>query len=102
MSARPVIHSINYDSPVDKINAGLVVPTENPKAITEAILKIKSMTQKERNEMGANGRVYGLKNQVRSGADKISINSIAYQTTSIVNDIAKLNGSQCVKLSIDA
>ena len=44
---------------------------------------------------------YGLKNQVRSGADKISINSIAYQTPSIVNDIAKRHGSQCVVSSID-
>lgn len=62
LSARPVIHSTNYDSPVDKINAGIVVPAENPEAIIEAILKIKAMSQKERSEMGANGRVYVLKN----------------------------------------
>ncbi len=62
MSARPVIHSTNYDSPVDKINAGIVVPSEDPKAIIEAILKFKAMTQKERSEMGTNGRVYVLKN----------------------------------------
>ena len=38
------------------------MPTENPKAITEAILKLKAMTQQERSEMGANGYVYALKN----------------------------------------
>ena len=38
------------------------MPAENPEAIIEAILKIKAMSQKERSEMGANGRVYVLKN----------------------------------------
>ena len=62
LSAKPIIHSTNYDSPVDKVNAGLVVPAENPKAIAEAILKLKAMTQKERGKMGANGHVYAVNN----------------------------------------
>jgi cyclase len=36
-----------------------------------------------------------------SGADKISINTAAYLSPQIINDIAREAGSQCVVLAID-
>ena len=39
---------------------------------------------------------------LRAGADKISINSEAYINPNLVSEIAKLYGSQCVVISIDA
>ena len=38
---------------------------------------------------------------LRTGADKVSINTGAYLNPNIVNDIAKRNGTQCVIASID-
>ncbi|MER3470396.1 MAG: imidazole glycerol phosphate synthase subunit HisF [Chitinophagaceae bacterium] len=38
---------------------------------------------------------------LQSGADKISINTAAYDNPQIINDIAKTAGSQCVVLAID-
>lgn len=39
---------------------------------------------------------------LRAGADKISINSAAYATPGLIEEAAKLFGSQCVVASIDA
>ena len=39
---------------------------------------------------------------LRSGADKISINSAIYRTPDLINESANLFGSQCVVVSIDA
>lgn len=39
---------------------------------------------------------------LRSGADKISINTAAYETPSLVREAANLFGAQCVVASIDA
>lgn len=39
---------------------------------------------------------------LQSGADKISINTAAFNHPQIINDIAKTAGSQCVVLAIDA
>lgn len=38
---------------------------------------------------------------LRAGADKISINSAAYEQPSLITEIAKRHGSQCVVASID-
>lgn len=39
---------------------------------------------------------------LRVGADKISINTNSYTNPKLISDIAKLHGSQCVVVSIDA
>jgi imidazole glycerol-phosphate synthase subunit HisF len=41
------------------------------------------------------------KHLLRSGADKVSINSAAYQDPSLISNMAKYFGSQCVVVSID-
>mgnify|MGYP001170727409 FL=1 len=63
MSSKPIIYSINSPfKPVNDANAGFTVPAENPDAIVDAILKLKSMSILERNKMGQNGRKYALEN----------------------------------------
>lgn len=43
-----------------------------------------------------------IHNLLRVGADKISLNTAAYLRPSLVNDVAKRYGAQCVVASIDA
>ena len=51
------------------------------------------------------GKIHTLKdieNRLKIGADKISINSIAYQDPEFISQAAKEFGSQCIVVSIDA
>ena len=43
-----------------------------------------------------------VKRLLRAGADKVSVNSAAYDTPDLVTQIAQRHGSQCVVASIDA
>ena len=63
MSNRPIIFSIDSPfKPVNDANAGFTVPAEDPHAVVNAILKLKSMSISERNKMGQNGRKYAIEN----------------------------------------
>ena len=63
MSNKPILYSIDSPfKPVNDANAGFTVPAEDPHAIVDAILKLKSMSISERNKMGENGRKYALEN----------------------------------------
>ena len=63
MSGKPIIYSIDSPfKPVDDARAGLTVPAENPQAIVDAVLKIKSMSPEQQKQLGKNGRDYALKN----------------------------------------
>lgn len=42
-----------------------------------------------------------IKNLLRAGADKVAINSAAYDNLSLITEGAKLFGSQCIVASID-
>jgi len=42
-----------------------------------------------------------VQNFLRAGADKISINTAAYERPELITEIAKIHGSQCVVSSID-
>lgn len=47
-------------------------------------------------------KVEHIKNLLRAGADKVSINSTCYQNPEIISEGARLFGSQCIVASIDA
>lgn len=58
-AGKPIVFSANAPgNPVELSGAGFVVKPENPELMAQAILKIKNMSQKERDEMGAKGRKY--------------------------------------------
>lgn len=46
--------------------------------------------------------IVDAKNILKAGADKICLNSIAYENPGVIRDISDMFGSQCVVVSIDA
>lgn len=61
LSSKPIIHAYSGTNDFVKMaNAGLSIPAEDPQAIADAILSIKSLTPDEREQMGKNGRAYAL------------------------------------------
>lgn len=63
LSSKPIIHAYSgeYDY-VEKANAGVTIPAEDPSKIAEAILKLKAMSTEERAKLGHNGCAYALDN----------------------------------------
>ena len=61
MAAKPVIHAVDAGNDlVAESGCGISVPPENPNAIAEAIIKLKSMPSEERIAMGIKGKEYVL------------------------------------------
>ena len=59
---KPIIYAINSSPNLVKIaNCGITVESENPKAISDGILKLYNLSEKERNILGKNGKNYVLK-----------------------------------------
>ena len=58
--ARPVIAALDGEGSriIREAKAGATCPTENPRALSEAVLKIYSMPKKKREAMGLRGRDY--------------------------------------------
>lgn len=64
IAARPIIKAIKASNdPVTESGCGLTVEPENPQSIADGILKLVSLSEEERIEMGKKGREYILKNQ---------------------------------------
>ena len=58
-SQKPVIFSgYSINNPVEEAKAGISIPPNDPKALAKAILKIKDLSEEEREKMGLNGRRY--------------------------------------------
>jgi glycosyltransferase involved in cell wall biosynthesis len=63
ISGRPIIFAVGSENnPVKKAKAGIVVPPENQEALAGAVMKMISLSKKERMKMGRNGREYAKKN----------------------------------------
>jgi len=62
-SAKPILYAIDSADykPVYSTNSGIEIESENPNAIVDGILKLKSMSDEERTELGKNGNKYALK-----------------------------------------
>ena len=63
-AGKPIIFAIDSGKymPVTEANAGCSIPAENPQEIVDAALKIKKMTQAQRDQLGQNGRDFVMKN----------------------------------------
>ena len=72
MAALPVIYAVEASNdPVKDSNCGISVPAENPSAVVDAVMKIKSLSEEEKIKMGQNGKDYVLSNHMYEGlADK--------------------------------
>lgn len=65
MAARPVIYAVEASNdPVKDCGCGITVPAEDPKAVAEAVIKIKNLTDEEKKEMGQKGKAYVLENHM--------------------------------------
>ena len=65
MAARPVIYAVEASNdPVKDCGCGITVPAEDPKAVAEAVIKIKNLTDEEKREMGQKGKEYVLENHM--------------------------------------
>jgi len=63
LSGRPIIFSCDsVNNPVAEANAGITIPSENPNALAEAIVRLAAMKPQERFQMGENGAAYAKKN----------------------------------------
>ncbi|WP_434133611.1 glycosyltransferase family 4 protein [Sporomusa sphaeroides] len=63
MAGKPVIHSVDAGNDlVIESGCGISVPPEDPKAIADAILNLKSLSPMERETMGLNGKRFVLAN----------------------------------------
>lgn len=60
---RPIIAAYSgFPLMIDQAECGILVPSDDSPALREAILKMKSMTAQQRDEMGAKGRTWVLQN----------------------------------------
>lgn len=59
-AGRPILACLNGEGAdlVNEAGAGLAVPAEDAKALADAVMKLYRMTPREREEMGALGRLY--------------------------------------------
>ena len=56
-SGKPIIHGFSGgNDPIGKFDAGITVSAEDPQALSDAIRRIRDMTETERRRMGENGR----------------------------------------------
>jgi len=63
LSAKPVIFSgdLNEDNLVTKLSYGITVPAEDLDAVKNAVLKLSTMSEEARKDMGEKGRQYALR-----------------------------------------
>ncbi len=60
-SEKPILHSYDGKNDIVKLaNCGVTVEPENPKAISNAILKLYNMSEQNRKKLGQNGKKYVL------------------------------------------
>ncbi len=65
MAARPIIYAVEASNdPVKDCGCGISVPAENPKAVAEAVQKIKELSKQEAEAMGKKGKEYVLENHM--------------------------------------
>ena len=61
MSAKPIIYAVlAANNDIEEAKCGIVIEPENPDEIFNAILELKALSKKERNEMGERGKEYVL------------------------------------------
>ena len=72
------------------------------KTITEMVLKIAEQVNIPFTVGGGISSISDVDLLLKSGADKVSINSSAIKRPDLVNELAKKFGSQCVFVAIDA
>ncbi len=66
--AKPIVAALDGEGAkvIEESGSGIACPAENPNALSEAVLRMYGMKEKERQLMGKNGRIYFEKNFERN------------------------------------
>ena len=65
MAGRPIIYAVEASNdPVKDCGCGISVPAEDPKAVAEAVMQLKTLSKEEADKMGAKGKQYVLENHM--------------------------------------
>ena len=63
MAGKPIIYAINSgNNMVNESKCGISIKPENPEELSKAILDLRNLSEKERNELGENGKSFILAN----------------------------------------
>src|SRR3954462_3138594 len=79
----------------------ITATNEKRKTLSELVNKIAHRINIPFTVGGGIGSVADVRILLQNGADKISVNTAAYQNPQLINDLSKEFGSQCVVLAID-
>src|SRR3982751_5367030 len=79
----------------------ITATVEKRKTLSELVNKISHHINIPFTVGGGISSVEDVSILLQNGADKISVNTAAYKNPSLLNDLAKEFGSQCVVLAID-
>lgn len=75
-AGKPIIHSVNTSNDFVQIaEAGISIPTENPKEITNAVSEISKIENKKLKEWGKNGKKYVEENHTFSHLTELLIST---------------------------
>ncbi|MDQ3109650.1 MAG: imidazole glycerol phosphate synthase subunit HisF [Bacteroidota bacterium] len=79
----------------------ITATNEKRKTLTELVRKVASVINIPFTVGGGINTVEDVSMLLENGADKISINTSAFKNPSLISDLAKRFGSQCVVLAVD-
>src|SRR3954462_15747952 len=79
----------------------ITATNEKRKTLSELVNKIAHRINIPFTVGGGIGSVADVQVLLQNGADKISVNTAAYQNPQLINDLSREFGSQCVVLAID-
>jgi colanic acid biosynthesis glycosyl transferase WcaI len=60
LAAKPILIGVQGEASklISDVKAGVSVPSENPRAMADAVMSLAAMPPEVRNELGENGRAY--------------------------------------------
>ena len=79
----------------------ITATNEKRKTLTELVRKVASVINIPFTVGGGINTIEDISILLENGADKISVNTSAFKNPSLISDLAKRFGSQCVVLAID-
>lgn len=100
----PVEQAVVYDGQEadELVFLDITASHEKRKTIIDVVEKTASRVFMPLTVGGGINAVDDIRNLLKAGADKISINSAAVKNPSIIDEASKIFGSQCIVVAIDA
>ncbi len=99
----PVEQAIIYDKQQadELVFLDITASYENRKTIIDVVERTAASVFMPLSVGGGINSIEDIRNLLKAGADKVSINSAAVRNPQLINDAAKIFGSQCIIVAID-